>query len=86
MLICTEKIRKFSEPMMMVNRDIRGEILFWDKSGLNEVMRLVKENDLHIQELNHENKCVMTLSLREALAEKLSVQLKQLPTLTILDQ
>ena len=52
---------------------------------MNEVMRLVKENDLQIHHLDYENKCNMALSIREALAEQIRDQWGILPTLAILD-
>lgn len=50
----------------------------FDYPIINEVMRLVKDNTLHIQQLDRQTKCEITLYVREALAEKLCSQLDQI--------
>ena len=57
----------------------------FDYQDMNDVMRLIKEDDLQIVQQHFDNRCTMTLSVREALMEKARNHLQQIPSLTLED-
>lgn len=57
----------------------------FDYQDMNDVMRLIKEDDLQIVQQNFDSRCTMALSIREALMEKARNHLQQIPSLTLED-
>lgn len=57
----------------------------FDYQDMNDVMRLIKEDDLQIVQQDFDNRCTMTLAIREALMEKARNHLQQIPSLILED-
>ena len=57
----------------------------FDYQNMNDVMRLIKEDDLQIVQQDFEINCTMTLSVRKALIEKVRIRLLQIPSVILED-
>jgi len=57
----------------------------FDYLDMNEVMRLIKALDLKIIDQHFDNRCSMTLEVRQALLKEAADQLSEIPSVTIKD-
>ena|SRR5690554_6311371 len=57
----------------------------FDYLDMNEVMRIIKAMDLKIEEQHFDNRCTITLRIRQALLEEAADQLSEIPSVTIKD-
>lgn len=67
----------------IANADIR---LQFNYLAMNDVMRLVKDYDLHIKKQEFENTCQMVLEVRMSLQEEVQAKLKTFENVQVMDK